>query len=117
MAKVKVRVELTQSALKEFKAIQNHRNKTISEWGEKYLQALIEIPAQGWSQVRERWDQGVFKVGDFIPFDIRGKVDHAPDQAHIRVLVTRFELKQHHSRIWFERLDESPELEKMIGNN
>jgi hypothetical protein len=93
MTKIKVQVQLTESASKEFKAIQVHENYFVSQWGMKYLKGLVDLPPGSWLEVRRRWDGGLFKISDFVPFDIQGKVDCNSAPPAIQVSITRFKLK------------------------
>jgi len=104
MSKIQVRIQLTEKSLKDFKAIQDHPNVLVSQWGTKYLKGLVELTPGNWLEISRRWDKGVFKMSDFIPFDIRGKVDFNPRALEISVILTRFKLKRPHARIWFERV-------------
>ncbi len=103
MPKIKVRVQLTEDALKDFKVIQKHKNVLVSDWGVKYLKGLIELPPQNWLGVRRNWDEGVFKTSGFVPFDIRGKVEHYPGRQIVAVFITHFKLKDPQSKVWFEQ--------------
>jgi len=102
MSKVKVKVQLTEKALEEFKAIQNHDNFLISEWGTRYLKKLVGLSAENWLEVRRRWEKGVFKANDLIPFDIRGKVQAGPAPRAVVVFITHFQLRNDQSQIWFD---------------
>jgi hypothetical protein len=93
MPKMKVRVQFTESALEEFKAIQKHENYFVSQWGVKYLKGLVDLPPGSWLDVRRHWDKGLFKISDFVPFDIQGKVDWGLAPSAIQVSITRFKLK------------------------
>jgi hypothetical protein len=104
MPKIQVQVQLTDQALRDFKAIQNHPNVLVSQWGAKYLKGLVELTPGIWLEISRRWDKGVFKMSDFIPFDIRGKVDFNPRALEISVILTRFKLKRPHARIWFDKV-------------
>jgi hypothetical protein len=103
MSEIQVQVQLAESALKEFKTIQNHENSLVSQWGAIYLTGLVDLPPQSWLVLRRKWTRGFFKMNDFIPFDIRGKVVAQSAAAGIVVIVTRFKLKKQHSKIWFEK--------------
>jgi hypothetical protein len=104
MSKIQVQIQLTDRALKDFKAIQDHPNILVSQWGAKYLKGLVELTPGSWLEISRRWDRGVFKLSDFIPFDIHGKVDFNPRALEISVILTRFKLKRPHARIWFEKI-------------
>jgi ribosomal protein S21 len=117
MSKIKVQVQLTENALKSFKGIQNHDNFLVSEWGVKYLKGLVELPPKSWLDMYQHWDRGAFKISDFIPFDIRGKVDCDRASLEIVVLITHFKLKKVHSRIWFEKLTEKELRKESAGFN
>ena len=117
MSKVKVQVQLTESALREFKAIQAHQNRQVSEWGLNYLKKLVELPPKSWQTVGHLWHRGIFKVNDFIPFDIRGKVEYGTNPKELVILITRFKLKQAHSRIWFEKINAEEILGRTVGFN
>ncbi len=115
MSKVKVTVQLTEKALEEFKAIQNHDNFLISEWGTRYLKKLVGLSAENWLEVRRRWEKGVFKANDLIPFDIRGKVEPAPRV--IVVFITHFQLKDSWSPIGFNPVLSRWHLDHVLKRN
>lgn len=114
MAKIKVKVQLTEEALKEFREIQSHENGLVSQWGVKYLKGLLQLPAKSWLDVSQRWEKGAFKISDIIPFDIRGKVENGSAAKGIEVFITRFKLKASHSPVWFERLREEKVLNWLL---
>jgi hypothetical protein len=103
MLKVKVRVQLTEGALRGFKDIQEHEDLLVSHWGMKYLQGLTELPSKRWLDVRRHWDGGVFKISDLTPFDIRGKVEYGAAPSVIVVCITHFQLKGSYFPKWSER--------------
>jgi hypothetical protein len=88
-----VRVHLTEDAVKQFQEIQNHDNTTLSQGSLKYLQKLVELPAKHWLEIRRSWDNGVFKIMDVVPFDVRGKVEYGHAEPEITVFITHFRLK------------------------
>ena len=93
MTKFKVHVQLTEDALKDFKKIQSHQNSLLAKSSVNYLKKLIELPGDNWLELRQSGNNGVFKINDIIPFDIRGKVEYGPAQPEILVFVTHFKLK------------------------
>ena len=93
MPKIEVWVQLTETAVKDFKAIQNSNNFLVSEWGAKCLKDLLEFTPQRWLEVRRRWVRGIFKIDDLILFDIRGKVEIGANSRVLQVFVTHFKLK------------------------
>jgi|HubBroStandDraft_1064217.scaffolds.fasta_scaffold578398_2 hypothetical protein len=93
MPKIEVWVQLTETAVKDFKAIQNSDNFLVSEWGAKCLKELLEFTPRRWLEVRRRWARGIFKIDDLILFDIRGKVEPGADPRILQVFVTHFKLK------------------------
>jgi hypothetical protein len=117
MSKTKVQVQLTVEALRDFKVIQNHDNLLISHWGEKYLKGLVGLSSQRWLDLRRQWDNGVFKTGDLVPFDIRGKVEVGPAQTVIAVFITHFKLKKSQSGLWFEKIGSDEFLRKALELN
>ena len=117
MSKVKVQVQLTENALKDFKVIQNHDNFQISKWGIKYLKELIELSPKSWVDVHRNWDGGIFKISDFIPFDIRGKVDYGATSLDLVVLITHFKLKKVHSKVWFEKIRAESLVDRTLSLN
>jgi hypothetical protein len=90
MNRIDIAVELTSEASKEFSEIQNHPEVAISGCGEKYLEKLIRFPWEKWRDIGRDWNSGVFKSGDHVPFDIRGKIFRDPDGGIEKVLITRF---------------------------
>ena len=117
MPKIQVRVQLTVEALNDFKVIQNHDNLLVSHWGEKYLKGLVGLSPQRWLALRRQWDRGVFKTGDLVPFDIRGKVEVGPAQPVIAVFITHFKLKKPQSGIWFEKMGSGEFLREALELN
>jgi len=93
METIGIKVDLTLEASREVERILRSPHQSVSEWGLKYLEGLLQLPPEKWREISLILRGGAFRVTGRIPFDIRGKVFADGAGRVERVLVTRFKLK------------------------